>query len=139
MTNGYEVRDGLYYTWDHVWAKIEDGLARVGVTDYAQKKIGEIVYAELPEVGKQVQQLKKSKTKEMELGTVESIKGIIEVYSPLSGTIKEMNSALEDKPELINTSPYDDGWICVMEPSNLDAELKELMDAKGYSEYLKTV
>jgi glycine cleavage system H protein len=73
----------------------------------------------------------------MELGAVESIKAVSAVYSPLSGKVKEANQSLQDRPELINTGPYGDGWICVLEPSSLDAELKNLMDAGAYAEYLK--
>jgi glycine cleavage system H protein len=135
----YEVPEGLYYSREHEWAKLEDKLVRVGVTDYAQRKLGDVVYVELPEVGKQVKQATEPKTKEMELGAVESIKAVSAVYSPLSGEVKETNSALPDRPELVNTSPYGEGWICVLEPSALEAELKNLMDAKGYTEYLKTL
>lgn len=133
----YEVPEGLYYSREHEWVKLEGKLARMGVTDYAQRKLGDVVYVELPEVGKQVKQLTEPKTREMELGAVESIKTVSAVYSPLSGEVKETNSALSDRPELVNTSPYDEGWICVIGPSALEAELKNLMDAKGYAEYLK--
>lgn len=133
----YEVPEGLYYSREHEWVKLEGKLARMGVTDYAQRKLGDVVYVELPEVGKQVKQLTEPKTREMELGAVESIKAVSAVYSPLSGEVKETNSALTDRPELVNTSPYDEGWICVIEPRALETELKSLMDAKGYAEYLK--
>lgn len=129
--------EGLYYTREHEWVKLEGNLARVGVTDYAQDKLGDVVYVELSEVGKQVKQLAESKAKEMELGAVESIKAVSTVHSPLSGTVKETNATLQERPELINTSPYNEGWICLIEPSALEAELKNLMDAKAYAEYLK--
>ena len=135
----YEIPEGLYYTREHEWVKLEDKLARVGVTDYAQSKLGDVVYVELPEIGKQVKQVVEPKTKEMELGAVESIKAVSAVYSPLSGEVKETNPALREKPELVNTSPYGEGWMCVLEPSALEAELKALMDAKAYTEYLKTL
>lgn len=133
----YDVPDGLYYSREHEWVKLDGKLARVGVTDYAQNKLGDVVYVELPEVGKQVKQVTEQKTKEMELGAVESIKAVSAVYSPLSGTIKETNAALQERPELINTSPYNEGWICVLDASALEAELKQLIDAKAYAEYLK--
>ncbi len=133
----YDVPEGLYYGREHEWVKLEGKLARVGVTDYAQSKLGDVVYVELPEVGKQVKQATEPKTKEMELGAVESIKAVSAVYSPLSGAVKETNAALQERPELINTSPYNEGWICVLEPSALEAELKNLMDAKAYVEFLK--
>lgn len=137
--NDSEVKEGLYYTKEHEWVKVEGNLARVGVTDYAQKQLGDVVYVELPAEGKVVQQVKDAKRKEMELGALESIKAVSAVYSPLSGKVKEVNKALQDKPELINTSPYGEGWICVIEPSNLEAELKSLMDANKYAEYIKNL
>lgn len=133
----YDVPEGLYYSREHEWVKLDGKLARVGVTDYAQSKLGDVVYVELPEVGKQVKQAADPKGKEMELGAVESIKAVSAVYSPLSGTVKEVNPVLQERPELVNTSPYSEGWICVLEPSALEAELKQLMDANGYAEYLK--
>lgn len=119
--------------------KLEGTLARVGVTDYAQKKLGDVVYVELPEIGKSVKQAAEHKTKEMGLGAVESIKAVSEVYAPLSGVVKEVNRELENRPELINTSPYQDGWICLLEPSALEAEVKNLMDAGRYAEFLKSL
>jgi len=133
----YDAPDGLYYSREHEWVKLEGKLARVGITDYAQNKLGDVVYVELPDVGKQVKQVTEQKTKEMELGAVESIKAVSAVYSPLSGAIKETNAALQERPELINTSPYNEGWICVLDTSALEAELKQLIDAKAYAEYLK--
>ena len=135
----YKTPEGLYYSREHEWVKIENNLARIGITDYAQSKLGDVVYVELPEVGMQVKQVSEPKTKEMELGAAESIKAVSAIYSPLSGVVKEVNEGLRDKPELLNTSPYDEGWICVLEPSALEEELKNLMDAKAYSEYIKTL
>lgn len=136
-TEKYAVPEALYYSREHEWVKLEGKLARVGVTDYAQSKLGDVVYVELPEVGKNVKQTAEPKTKDMELGAVESIKAVSAVYSPLSGVVKEVNQALQDRPELVNTSPYDEGWICVLESSALEAELKNLMNAKDYATYLK--
>lgn len=133
----YEVREGLYYSGEHEWVKVEGNLARVGVTDYAQSKLGDVVYVELPEVGKQVKRVAEPKGKEMELGAVESIKAVSVVYSPVSGKVKEVNAALQERPELVNTSPYDEGWICVISSDKTKEELKVLMDARGYSEYLE--
>lgn len=133
----YEVPEGLYYSREHEWVKLEGKLARVGITDYAQRKLGDIVYVELPEVGKQVKQVAEPKKKEMELGAAESIKAVSAIYSPLSGVVREINTSLRDRPELVNTSPYAEGWVCVLEPSALEEELKNLMDPKAYAEYLK--
>lgn len=133
----YDVRDGLNYSREHEWVKVEGNLVRVGITDYAQRKLGDIVYAEMPEVGKQVKQIAEKKTREMELGALESIKAVSAVYSPISGTVKDVNKALQERPELVNTSPYNEGWICMIDPSTLNAELGNLMDAKEYSDYLE--
>jgi glycine cleavage system H protein len=135
----YEVPEGLYYSRDHEWVKLEGKLVRVGITDYAQSRLGDVVYVELPEVGKGVKQLADPKSREMELGAVESIKAVSALYSPLSGMVREVNSALQERPELINTSPYEEGWICVLQPTAIEAELKRLMDAKAYVEYLKKI
>lgn len=137
-TDDYEIPEGLYYSSEHEWVKVEEKLARVGVTDYAQGQLGDVVYVELPEVGKQVKQVGEPKGKEAELGAVESIKAVSAVYSPLSGKVKEVNKELEDRPELVNTSPYAEGWICVLESEDLEAELKSLMDAKAYEEFIKS-
>lgn len=132
----YDIRDGLHYSREHEWVKVEGNLVRVGITDYAQRKLGDIVYAEMPEVGKQIKQIAEKKTREMELGALESIKAVSAVYSPISGTVKEVNKALQERPELVNTSPYNEGWICMIDPNALNAELGKLMDAKEYSDYL---
>jgi glycine cleavage system H protein len=139
MKVGEQVPDGLYYTKDHEWVKLEGNLARIGVTDYAQKQLGDVVYVELPEIGKVVKRAEESKTKETELGAVESIKAVSAIYSPLSGTVKETNQALQDRPELINTSPYEDGWVCVLEPSNIEAERESLLSPDAYVAFLKTL
>jgi glycine cleavage system H protein len=133
----YEIREGPHYTREHEWVKVEGDLARVGITDYAQSKLGDIVYVELPAVGRHVKQYKDPKTRDMELGAVESVKAVSEVYSPVAGTVKEVNALLQERPEVINDSPYDQGWICIISPSNLKEELKALMDAKAYSEFTK--
>jgi len=135
----HEVPDGLYYTKDHEWVKLEGNLARIGVTDYAQKQLGDVVYVELPEIGKVVKRAEESKAKETELGAVESIKAVSAIYSPLSGTVKETNQVLQDRPELINTSPYEEGWVCVLEPSNLEAERESLLSPDAYVVFLKTL
>ena len=135
--NEYEVREGLYYGKEHEWVKIEGQLARIGITDYAQKQLGDVVYVEFVDVGSKVEQTKEAKTKAMELGVIESIKAVSEIYAPVSGTLKDINQVLRDKPELFNTDPYGEGWICLVEASNLEAELKNLMDANAYAEFLK--
>ncbi|MEM2419164.1 MAG: glycine cleavage system protein GcvH, partial [Candidatus Hadarchaeales archaeon] len=119
------------------WVRVEGRMARVGVTSYAQRKLGEVVYVELPEVGRRVRQLGREKTREMELGAVESIKAVSVVYSPLTGVVREVNEELRTKPELVNLDPYGRGWICLLEPESLEAELPNLMNSKSYREYLE--
>lgn len=114
----------LKYTKDHEWVKEEDGKVRVGITHHAQKELGDIVFVELPQVGKV------AKKGEL-LGTVESVKAVGEVYAPASGEVVETNSALESTPELVNKDPYGEGWIFVLKLAD-PAELEELLDAAGY-------
>lgn len=110
---------------------LEDGTVLVGITDYAQKELGDLAYVELPEVGKEV-------AKGDVLCEVESVKAVSEVYAPVSGEVIEVNEELEDAPEKINEDPYG-AWIAKIKPSNLEEELKELMDANAYAEYLKSL
>lgn len=116
----YEVPEGLYYHKEYTYARVENGKARIGITDYAQKQLRDIVYVELPAVGDTV-------TKDDPFGTVESVKAVSDLIAPLSGTIEEVNEELEAKPELVNEDPYRNGWIVVVTPTNLDADLKALM------------
>ena len=118
----------LKYTKDHEWVKVEGNLARVGITDHAQAELTEIVFVELPSVGKEV-------TKATVLGNVESVKTVSEVFSPVSGTVKEKNDKLVDSPELLNKDPYGQGWIAAVEMSNPD-DLSELMSAEDYKKLL---
>ena len=127
--NDYELRDGLYYSEDHLWVKVENGLARIGVTDYAQKSLREVVFAELPDVGFEV------KHKES-FGTLESVKAVSDLISPISGTIKEVNSNVADNPEILNNDPYGEGWLIVVEPTDLENELKKNMDFNVAKEWL---
>tara|TARA_B110001454_G_scaffold203444_1_gene211389 strand:+ start:1356 stop:1730 length:375 start_codon:yes stop_codon:yes gene_type:complete len=94
----------LLYTKDHEWIKIENGIATVGITDYAQGELGDIIFIELPEIGDSVQ------AKES-IGTIEAVKTVADIYSPMNGKISEVNINLEDNPDSINTDPYDSGWI----------------------------
>ncbi len=120
---------GLLYTKDHEWAKIEGKTAAVGITDYAQNQLGELVFVELPDVGKQVAQ-------KGELAVVESTKAASDVYSPVAGKVTEVNTEVDGKPELINQDCYGKGWICRMEITD-SASTKNLMNAAQYEEYLK--
>jgi glycine cleavage system H protein len=119
-----EVPEELRYTSDHEWARVEGGLVRIGITDYAQDALGDVVFVSLPEVGRILA------AGEM-LGEVESTKSVSEIYTPVSGTVTEVNGALSDAPERLNQEPYGTGWICLIEPSDI-AELDALLDAEGY-------
>jgi glycine cleavage system H protein len=126
------VKEGLYYTKEHEWAKIENGSVRVGISDYAQKELKDIVYIELPQVGKKVKQSER-------LCSIESVKAVSDVYSPVSGEVVEVNRQLESSPELLNKDPYGDGWIAVIKAEKLNEEVKKLMNAEKYREYIKTL
>ena len=130
----YEVKEGLYYVKEHFWAKIEGDSVRTGATDYGQKALREVVYVELPQAGDQVNQGEA-------YGTVESVKAVVDLIAPVSGTIRMVNEALRDNPEAINSDPYGEGWLITIAPSNLQAELKNLMDfgaaSKFYEEIVK--
>lgn len=117
----YEVKEGLYYVKEHFWAKIDDDGVRTGTTDYGQKALREIVYIELPEVGSEVKQGEA-------YGTIESVKAVFDLVAPVSGNIVTVNESLQDDPETINSDPYGGGWLITIKPSNLNAELKNLMD-----------
>ncbi len=114
----------LRYTEDHEWAKVEGNRARVGITDYAQDALGDVVYVQLPAMGTQVE------TKGP-LGEVESTKSVSDIYAPLAGRVVEVNASLDDHPELINSDPYGEGWICVIEFDDLE-HADGLMDASAY-------
>ena len=117
------------YTKDHEWARLDGKIIRIGITDYAQDQLGDIVFFEAPEVGKT---LKKGE----ECGTLESVKAVAEIYMPVSGEIIGVNTALEQSPDLVNTAPYTDGWIADVKPSNL-SEMEGLMSHDAYLEMLK--
>lgn len=129
---GYEILEGLYYSKDWMWVKIEDGKARIGVTDYAQKQMREIVFAELPSVGAQVR-------KGEPFGTLESVKAVSDLISPLTGKVVEVNGRASGSPEVINEDPYGEGWLIVIEPANLEEELKTLMSFEQAVEWYKSV
>ena len=121
VKEGYEVPEGLYYSKDFEWIKIEGDKVRMGVTDYAQKSLREIVYAELPSAGGEVKQGEP-------YGTVESVKAVSDLIAAISGTIEEVNGEVQSNPELLNEDPYVKGWLLVVKPANLQAELANLMD-----------
>lgn len=122
------IPEQLRYTKDHEWAKIEDNTLRIGITDYAQHEMGDVVYVDLKPAGTRVE-------KGDPVGTVESVKAVSEVFAPASGTIIETNAALEQSPELVNQDCYGQGWMVVVAFEDAQ-DLEVLMDAKDYEDYL---
>jgi glycine cleavage system H protein len=122
--------DDLRYTNDHEWARSEDGAVRVGITDFAQDALGDVVFIQLPTIGTAV---KKGDT----LGEIESTKSVSEVYAPVSGEVVAVNAQLSDTPEKVNDDPYGEGWICTISPSD-PGELDDLLDAESYRELTST-
>ncbi|MGB0494904.1 MAG: glycine cleavage system protein GcvH [Kangiellaceae bacterium] len=119
------VPSDLKYISSHEWVRLEDdGSVTIGITDHAQELLGDIVYVELPDIDSEV-------AVEDEMAVVESVKAASDIYAPISGTITEVNELLEDAPETINSSPYDDGWMFKMQPSE-PSELDNLIDSEAY-------
>ena len=118
------------YTKDHEWALVEAQRVRIGITDYAQDALGDVVFVQLPGVGEVVEA-------GGACGEVESTKSVSEIYAPVSGTVVEVNTELSDEPQRLNDDPYGAGWICVIEPSDR-AQLDALLDAEGYSALIAT-
>ena len=121
------VPSDLLYTEDHEWAREDGDVVVVGISDYAQEELGDVVYVELPLVGDSVSQSNP-------FGVVESVKAASDLFSPVSGEVAEVNNALEDAPELVNNDPYGDGWMMKVKPANWDNEKENLMDAAAYEE-----
>jgi len=119
------VPEGLKYTKDHEWLKIDGDIVTVGITDFAQNSLGDIVYVELPEVGDSVDSGDS-------IGNIESVKAVAELYCPVSGEVVETNGDLEDQPELTNSSPFENGWMLKIKVDAASLESDELMDAKAY-------
>jgi glycine cleavage system H protein len=127
----YRILDELYYTKEHIWVKIENDVATIGITDYAQSQLGDVVFIELPEVEREVE------SGEV-IATVESIKAVSEIYSPLTGKIISINEDLANEPSLLNSDPYDDGWICDIQIKDL-TEIEDLMTADDYRAYVEAI
>lgn len=126
-----EIKKGLRYAKTHEWVKVEGKNVRVGISSYAQEKMTDIVYVELPEVGKGVK-------KGDELGVLESVKSVSEFYTPVTGKIVDVNKNLENSPDLINTSPYDDGWLVILEVKD-KTEINELLSAEEYEKQISEI
>ncbi|MEO0247339.1 MAG: glycine cleavage system protein GcvH [candidate division WOR-3 bacterium] len=122
------IPEGLKYTKEHEWVKVEGDIAIIGITDFAQSELSDIVYVELPPIGKKV-------NKGDEIASVEAVKTVASVYSPVSGEVIEINEKLKDDPALINRDPYGDGWICKIKLEN-HAELDECLSAEEYKKLI---
>ncbi|UCE25303.1 MAG: glycine cleavage system protein GcvH [Candidatus Zixiibacteriota bacterium] len=118
----------LKYTKEHEWVKLDGTTATIGITDYAQGELGDIVFVELPAVGDEVAQMKP-------FGTIEAVKAVSDMFSPLSGKVTEVNTALDDDPMIINRDPYGEGWMLKIEVT-VESELEQLLDANGYNQVI---
>lgn len=118
----------LRYSQEHEWARVEGNTVRIGITDFAQSELGDIVFVELPEVGAQL-------TANEPFGSVESVKTVSELYAPISGKVVAVNEELNDNPEYVNESPYDKAWMIIIEPSDL-SELDNLLTAEQYEQMI---
>jgi glycine cleavage system H protein len=121
-----EIPAGLRYSKEHEWVATEEEVATIGITDYAQEQLGEIVYVELPAVGDKI-------SKDDAFGVVESVKAVSDIYAPVSGTVVEVNQELPESPEMINEDPYGDGWLVKVKVSD-GSELEDLLDHDEYEE-----
>lgn len=128
----YDVPEGLYYSKEHEWVKVEGKTATIGITDYAQKALHEIVYVETPKVNSQIEQFQS-------MGSVESVKSVSDLFAPVSGRIIEINPELAESPELLNEDPYNKGWIAKVELKNFDEDLKKLLTAEQYADYIRSL
>ena len=126
----YEVPENLYYHKEYVWVKVENGKAKIGISDFAQKQLHDIVFVELPGVGDTI-------TQNEPFGTLESVKAVSDLIAPVSGTVETVNEELESKPELLNEDPYGEGWLVTVAPTNLDTDLKELKTSDAAVEWHK--
>jgi len=122
------IPEGLRYTKDHEWAKLEGKRVRIGITDHAQTELTDVVYVELPPVGKVVKQGEP-------IGTVESVKAVSEIFAPVTGKVVEVNKTLAEQPELVNKDPYGSGWMTVVEASD-PTEVRALLDAASYRRHI---
>jgi glycine cleavage system H protein len=125
----FEIPDELGYLTTHEWARRENGTVRVGVSDFAQDELGDVVFVEFPETGEEL-------TREAEFGVVESIKAVSDLYTPVSGTVADTNDALLDAPELVNDDPYGEGWMIEVEPAD-ESEFEDLLSAEEYREQIE--
>ena len=129
---GYDVPDDIYYTKEHEWAREVGQSVRIGITDYAAKTLNDVVYVAPSKVNDKVFQFKS-------MGTVESIKAVSELYSPVSGTVTKLNSELDRHPELVNKAPYTDGWLVEVRADDFASDRKRLLDASQYRAHIEAL
>lgn len=129
MSGEYQIPEGYYYTRDHIWIKVEDSAVTLGVTDYGQKRLRDVVHIELPSIGQSIEEGEA-------LAVIESIKASVEIHSPVTGRVVKVNSKLIDNPELINEDPYGNGWIARIELAE-ELRTEDLMEADEYSKYIE--
>ena len=123
-----DIPEDLQYTEEHEWVLVEDDIATLGITDYAQGELGDVVFVELPQVGDLIQQMEP-------FGTIEAVKTVADLFAPISGEVVEINTLLEDGPHLINEDPYGEGWIIKVNLSDV-SEMEELLSAEQYKELI---
>lgn len=123
--------DDFYYTKDHEWVQIKGEMATVGITDFAQKQLGDVVYTELPQIGKQLEF-------HQSIGVIESVKAVSDIYSPLSGEVIEVNEELNNSPELVNQDPHGKGWFIRLKIKD-ETEVEKLMTASEYEKFLEGI
>jgi glycine cleavage system H protein len=121
--------EGLKYSKEHEWVLVEDDVATIGITEFAQDELGDIVYVELPQVGEKI-------SKDDPFGSVESVKAVSDIFAPISGSVVEVNDTLPNSPEIINEDPYEDGWLIKVQMTDKD-ELKGLMSSQDYAEFIE--
>ncbi len=127
-----QIPESLLYTQDHEWARIEGEIVYVGITDYAQNQLGDIVYVEVETVGEEIEQGNS-------FGTIEAVKTVADLFMPLSGKVQEVNPKILEKPELINQDPYGEGWIIKIQPTKLEEEKKNLLNAEKYRKLIESL
>lgn len=132
MSDELSTPDELLYSRAHEWVRVEGDIVVIGITDFAQNSLHEITFVEVSEAGTVLET-------NAECGLVESMKASSEIYTPIAGEIVEVNPSLEDSPEVVNESPYDKGWLMKIKPSNLESDKAQLLDAKGYLEYVQSL
>jgi glycine cleavage system H protein len=128
----YDIPEDLYYSKEHEWVEVEGKTAVFGITDYAQKSLHEIVYVETPKINSRIRQFQS-------VGSVESVKSVSDIFAPVSGKIVEVNAELAESPELLNEDPYGKGWIAKVESAGFDDDLKNLLTAEQYANYIRSI